>query len=70
MAFKKADIIASAKKYGPKYAGKISMYINKNRTYIDANGNEVIDDDYKYNIGIRKMALYDYQSRDKFYKGN
>jgi len=34
------------------------------------NGNEDIEDDYKYNIGIRKMALYDYQSRDKFYKGN
>ena len=43
MAFRKADIIASAKKYGPKYAGKISMFINKNRTYIDANGKEVID---------------------------
>jgi len=34
------------------------------------NGNQDIEDDYKYNIGIRKMALYDYQSRDKFYKGN
>ena len=43
MAFNKADVIASAKKYGPKYAGKISMFINKNRTYIDANGEEVID---------------------------
>ena len=32
MAFNKADVIASAKKYGPKYAGKISMFINKNRT--------------------------------------
>ena len=43
MAFNKADVIANAKKYGPKYAGKISMFINKNRTYIDANGKEVID---------------------------
>ena len=43
MAFNKADVIASAKKYGPKYAGKISMFFNKNRTYIDANGEEVID---------------------------
>ena len=34
------------------------------------NGSQNIKDDYIYNIGIRKMALYDYQSRDKFYKGN
>ena len=34
------------------------------------NGNQDIEDDYKYNIGIRKIALYDYQERDKFYKGN
>ena len=34
------------------------------------NGNQDIEDDYKYNFGIRKIALYDYQSRSKFYKGN
>ena len=34
------------------------------------NGNQDIEDDYKYNIGIRKIALYDYQERNKFYKGN
>ena len=34
------------------------------------NGNQDIEDDYKYNLGIRKIALYDYQSRNKFYKGN
>jgi hypothetical protein len=34
------------------------------------NGNQDVEDDYKYNIGIRKIALYDYQERNKFYKGN
>ena len=34
------------------------------------NGNNNFEDDYKYNLGIRKIALYDYQTRDKFYKGN
>ena len=34
------------------------------------NGNQNVKDDYKYNIGIRKIALYDYQERNKFYKGN
>jgi hypothetical protein len=28
-----------------------------------------IEDDYKYNIGIRKIALFPYQGRSKFYKG-
>jgi len=34
------------------------------------NGDADIEDDYKYNVGIRKIALYDYQLRSKFYKGN
>jgi hypothetical protein len=34
------------------------------------NGNVEIDDDYKYNFGIRKIALFPYQSSKKFYKGN
>jgi len=34
------------------------------------NGNNDFQDDYKYNLGLRKIALYDYQTRDKFYKGN
>ena len=33
-------------------------------------GNIQIEDDYKYNIGIRKIALFPYQSRSRFYKGN
>ena len=34
------------------------------------NGNIEIEDDYKYNFGIRKIALFPYQTRDKFYKGD
>ena len=33
------------------------------------NGQDVIDDDYKYNIGIRKIALFPYQSTNAFFKG-
>ena len=33
------------------------------------NGNIELEDDYKYNIGIRKIALFPYQSSKKFYKG-
>ena len=33
------------------------------------NGNVNIEDDYKYNFGIRKIALFPYQSRDVFYAG-
>ena len=34
------------------------------------NGNIQIEDDYQYNFGIRKIALFPYQSRDVFYDGN
>ena len=34
------------------------------------NENVEVDDDYKYNIGIRKIALFPYQGRSRFYKGN
>tara|TARA_R100001594_G_scaffold1363_9_gene5939 strand:- start:6248 stop:7207 length:960 start_codon:yes stop_codon:yes gene_type:complete len=33
------------------------------------NGSVQIDDNYKYNVGIRKIALFPYQSRSRFYKG-
>jgi hypothetical protein len=33
------------------------------------NGNNSIEDDYKYNFGIRKIALFPYQNRDSFYDG-
>tara|TARA_Y100001938_G_scaffold150198_1_gene240040 strand:+ start:2205 stop:3263 length:1059 start_codon:yes stop_codon:yes gene_type:complete len=32
------------------------------------NGNS-IEDDYKYNLGLRKIALFPYQKRDVFYDG-
>ena len=35
--------------------------------YVD--GNVDFDDDYKYNLGIRKIALFPYQGSKKFYKG-
>ena len=34
------------------------------------NGKVEIDDDYKYTLGLRKIALFDYQSRKRFYKGS
>ena len=33
------------------------------------NGSVDIKDDYKYNFGIRKIALFPYQNRDVFYDG-
>tara|TARA_R100000458_G_C8126988_1_gene143535 strand:- start:241 stop:489 length:249 start_codon:yes stop_codon:yes gene_type:complete len=33
------------------------------------NGNSQIEDDYKYNLGLRKIALFPYQNRDTFYDG-
>ena len=29
-----------------------------------------LKDDYKYNFGVRKIALFSYKSRSRFYKGN
>ena len=34
------------------------------------NGKIELEDDYKFTLGLRKIALYDYQSRKRFYKGN
>ena len=34
------------------------------------NGNIQVEDDYVYNIGIRKIALFPYQKGSRFYKGN
>ena len=33
-------------------------------------GNQVLKDDYNYTIGLRKIALFPYQSRSRFYKGS
>ena len=42
--------------------------VNISTPYV--NGALNLENDYKYNFGIRKIALYPYQSRGKFYKGN
>ena len=34
------------------------------------NGKSEIDDDYKYTIGVRKIALFPYQKKANFYKGD
>ena len=34
------------------------------------NGEQILEDDYNYTLGIRKIALFDYQSRSRFYKGS
>jgi len=54
MAFNKDDVIASAKKYGPKQKGKVSIFVSQNRTSIDATGKEVID--------TRKPSLFGYMT--------
>ena len=33
-------------------------------------GDTVLEDDYKYSVGIRKIALFPYQSSKKFYSGD
>jgi len=47
-----------------------TTYASANISTPYINGNANVEDDYKYNFGIRKIALYDYQIRSKFYKGN
>ena len=47
-----------------------TTYASANISTPYVNGNVNAEDDYKYNFGIRKIALYNYQSRSKFYKGN
>ena len=34
------------------------------------NGELKLEDDYNFNIGLRRIALFPYQSSKKFYKGN
>ena len=47
-----------------------TIYGSANVSTPYVNGDIEIEDDYKYNFGIRKIALFPYQSRGKFYKGN
>jgi len=42
--------------------------LTNNTPYI--NGSADLEDDYKYTVGVRKIALFNYQNRTNFYKGN
>ena len=42
--------------------------LTNNTPYI--NGDVDLEDDYKYTLGVRKIALFEYQNRTDFYKGN
>jgi len=46
-----------------------TLYVSGSMGTPYINGNIELKDDYKYNIGIRKIALFPYQSSKKFYKG-
>jgi hypothetical protein len=47
-----------------------TLYISGSMGTPYKNGNDILKDDYKYNIGIRKIALFPYQSSKKFYSGD
>ena len=46
-----------------------TLYVSGSMGTPYLNGNIELKDDYKYNIGLRKIALFPYQSSKKFYKG-
>ena len=46
-----------------------TLYVSGTMGTPYVNGNIELEDDYKYNIGLRKIALFPYQSSKKFYKG-
>ena len=55
--------------YGSFFDNSTAYFsISNNTPYI--NGNVNLEDDYKYTVGIRKIALFEYQGRSKFYKGS
>ena len=47
-----------------------TLYISGSMGTPYINGEQILEDDYNYTLGIRKIALFDYQSRSRFYKGN
>ena len=48
-----------------------TMYVGLQSNSAITNGyGDNVADNYKYTFGIRKIALYDYQTRSKFYKGD
>jgi hypothetical protein len=46
-----------------------TIYISGSMGTPYINGNIELEDDYKYSVGLRKIALFPYQSSKKFYKG-
>ena len=48
-----------------------TMYLGVQSSSSIAQGNGIdLEDNYKYNFGIRKIALFSYQDRNRFYKGD
>ena len=47
-----------------------TIYISGSMGTPYKNGNVSLEDDYKYSIGIRKIALFPYQTSKKFYNGD
>ena len=63
-------VVASCSLLFSSFFSNSTIYGTANISTPYLNGNTDFEDDYKYNIGIRKIALFDYQDRDKFYKGD
>lgn len=47
-----------------------TLYISGSMGTPYVKGTQILKDDYNYTIGLRKIALFPYQSRTRFYKGN
>ena len=47
-----------------------TIYISGSMGTPYVKGNVQLEDDYRYNIGLRKIALFPYQKGSRFYKGN
>ena len=47
-----------------------TLYVSGTMGTPSINGQQMLQDDYNYTIGLRKIALFPYQSRSRFYKGN
>ena len=47
-----------------------TLYLSGSMGTPYVKGNQVLKNDYNYTIGLRKIALFPYQSRSRFYKGN
>ena len=63
-------VVASCSLLFSNFFSNSTIYTTANISTPYLNGNANFEDDYKYNIGIRKIALFDYQNRNLFYKGN